>query len=145
MAAVIAPIALIATGLGSLVGGGMSLYAGIKKKEVAEAEAGYIEKLGKTEEKEFREAGEEFKREQKAALGASGAVMGEGSPLQLQHETLRKIEEDAMKIRREFKYRAKQTRRSGEVGLAQGIAGMGSSFLTGITGTYKFGKGEGWW
>jgi hypothetical protein len=130
---------------GTVVKGVSSVVAGVKKKKIAEEEAEYIESLGAQEEQEFRESGEEFKRGQRAALGASGAIIGTGSPLQLQAETARKIEEDALKIRHEYKHRAKQTRRGGQAALAEGIAGMGTTFLSGIERMYGFGQSQEWW
>ena len=130
---------------GTIIKGLSSAVSGISRKRMAESEARYIERLGAQEEREFRESGEEFKREQRAALGASGAVMGAGSPLQLQAETARKIEEDALKIRREYLHRAKQTRRGGQAALAEGLAGMGTTFLSGIEKMYGFGQAQEWW
>jgi hypothetical protein len=141
MAGVGAVASIVGTGA-QLIGKGIALR---KQKKAAGAEAAYITRLGRQEEREFRESGEEFKREQRAALGAAGAVMGAGSPLALQAETARKIEEDAMKIRREYQYRAKQVKRKGAAEMAAGIAGMGTTFLSGLGQTYGFGQEKGWW
>jgi len=130
---------------GTILKGASQVVAGAKQKKIAGEEAKYLERLGEQEEREFRESGELFKREQRAALGSSGAVLGSGSPLELMDETARKIEEDALKIRREYQHRAKQTRRSGEAAMIEGLAGMGTTFLTGIEKMYGFGQGQEWW
>ncbi len=125
--------------IGGLVSAGAQLVGGLSRRKMYREQAKEITRVGKQEETEFRAQGEEFKGEQRAALGAAGAEMGTGSPLQLQKETASNIETDAMKIRREYQFQAKQAKRAGSAAAIEGIAGMGSTLLTSL-GSFKFGK-----
>jgi hypothetical protein len=128
--------------IGSLVGGVAKLAGGISQRKAYRRESAEISRVGKQEEAEFREQGEQFKGEQRSALGAAGAEVSTGSPFQLMQETSRKVEEDAMKIRRETSFKARQARKAGGAALAQGIMGMGSSLLTATSDVYKFRGGN---
>jgi hypothetical protein len=131
----------VVAAIGGVVSGAAQLAGGLSKRKAYREQAREIERTGAQQEQEFRQQGEEFKGEQRAALGAAGAEMGSGSPLQLMQDTARQVEEDAMKIRRETAYSAKQARRAGGAALAEGIAGMGSTLLTSLGG-FKFKKGS---
>ena len=135
----------VAAAIGSVVGGVAKLAGGISQRKAYRREASEISRVGKQEEAEFREQGEQFKGEQRSALGAAGAEVSTGSPLQLMQDTARKVEEDAMKIRRETTFKARQARKAGGAALAQGIMGMGSSFLTATSQTYAVGQQKKWW
>lgn len=96
--------------------GGIKSYKAIKAARAAHEErVSQIRKRATEEERLLREQGERIISSQHAAVGASGLLSAEGSPLLVFEETQRQIEEDALTIRE----RAKEAIRSSELAMGQ--------------------------
>jgi len=134
------PVAVAAVGLGSLMGAeaareeatarnkALRYNAFTKEKEAqyAEVQAGQAKKRGVIEERQFRRRIEGLKGTQRAAFGASGVVVDEGSALDVLQDTAEFGEIDALTIRRNaeieafgFDFRATQLRREKSLLLQQ--------------------------
>lgn len=65
-----------------------------------ELEIGQIKYASQEKRADIRREGDQFLRGQAAAIGASGAVIGEGSPLMTMIETAESIERDILRTQR---------------------------------------------
>lgn len=69
--------------------------------KMAERDATLVREQAKEEAESLREYGEKLKGTQRTVVGGSAAKMGEGTPLDIMKETTARIEQDALKIRKE--------------------------------------------
>ena len=108
-------------------------------------EIGQIKYAGQETRADIRKEGDQFLRGQAAAIGASGAVIGVGSPLMTMIETAESIERDLLRTQRleemEIKKRKQKiTFMKGEIKeiskiLNPGAKLAGSTTLSQVTGT----------
>jgi hypothetical protein len=89
---------------------------------VAENQAQEVRRAGTEEENALRRKTANLLSKQRAQLGAAGVVLGSGSALQLQEDTVAMGEADALRIRREAGLGVSALETSAELTLSQGEA-----------------------
>lgn len=109
-------------------------------------DAAVVREQAREEEEKFREEGEKLKGTQRTVIGGSAAKMGEGTPLAIMKETSARIEQDALKIRKEgeriaegYEEEAGHYQRVASQIVPASLLGMGSTLFSRLSGL-KFKK-----
>lgn len=168
MGAELAVGAMIAGGVASAVGTGVSIYGTIQQGKAAKKQAEYTAALseneaawarykGKKEADRIRRSAARLKANQAAGYAAAGVDVGEGTPIDLFEETTYEAELDALNAIGSGEYRAGVLESEAELyrtagknyddasmvsAIGQGLTGMGSLLETGARGYDRWQRWE---
>ena len=145
-AAILVGVAAVAAAAGAVVSGIQQAEAAEFQSEIAKQEAELARRTGLIEEAESRRRAARLASAQRAAAGASGLVLEEGSPLEILAQTAEDAEFEALNIRfnsevarTQARNRAKASQFEAKQALTAGAIGGGTALLTG--GTKALGAG----
>jgi hypothetical protein len=118
-------------GLGA-IGAGGSVFSGVQERKQRRGEAGEAKELAATAASEWRREGARLRASQRVAFAASGVDPGAGTSLDVQAQSARDAELDALSLQMQGDREARRSKALGTTALTRGLLGGAGTTLSTI-------------